>query len=393
MLVISHLSGGAAITDSISGASDIMAMQNQLLEIGKNLNHESVTEINVGNAGTVMRFLLALLAITPGKWLLTGSERMQHRPVKPLTDALQQLGAEIRFIKNEGFPPISINGNKNLIGGNINLNAGISSQFISALMMIGPYLKGGLSIDLQGDIISRSYIHMTKALIEKSGANVNFNGNKLKVIEGTYTKNDFSSLLEPDWSAAAFWFEIAALAQEAQIFLKGLSTKSVQGDSVLPSIYEHLGIKSVFVDEGLLITKSGLPKVEEFNFDFTNCPDLAQAVIVTCAALGINGCFTGLKTLRIKETDRIAALQNELRNLGYGIDVVGDQIHLTGTIPSGHPKAETQEVKCYDDHRMAMSFAPLALLHHKICFDEPEVVKKSYPDFWEDMQKAGFIIE
>ncbi len=392
-LVINHLSDCADITDLISDASDVLAMQNSLLEIGKNLNHESVAEINVGNAGTVMRFLLALLAVTPGKWLLTGSERMKQRPVKPLTDALQQLGADIRFLKNDGFPPVFISGNRNLRGGNISLNAGISSQFISALMMIGPYLKGGLSIGLQGDIISQSYIDMTKALIQKSGANVSFNGNELNINEGNYNKNDFSSLLEPDWSAAAFWFEIAALAPEAQILLKGLKAESVQGDSVLPSIYEHLGIRSVFVAEGLLITKSGLPRVEEFNFDFTNCPDLAQAVIVTCAALGINGCFTGLKTLRIKETDRIAALQNELGNLGYGVNVVGDQIHLTDTIPSGYQNEVTQEVKCYDDHRMAMSFAPLALLHHKICFNEPEVVKKSYPDFWEDMQKAGFIIE
>jgi len=393
MLVINHLSGSMAKQDLISEASDVLAMQDLLLKINQNINNETVTEINVGNAGTVMRFLLAVLSITPGKWLLTGSERMQKRPVKPLADALQQLGASISFSKDEGFPPVLIQGNGKLRGGNIKLIAGISSQFISALIMIGPYLKGGLSIDLQGDVISRPYIGMTRALIEKSGALVTFNDKNLRILEGGYIDLDFNSMLEPDWSSAAFWFEIVTLATDAKVLLTGLTEKSVQGDAVLPSIYEQFGVKSVFTDQGLLLTKSSIPRLTEFEYDFTNCPDLAQAVIVTCAGLGLNGHFTGLKTLRIKETDRIAALQSELVKLGYSVEVIGDQIELRGSISKSFEKQNMQVVNCYDDHRMAMSFAPLAILHPKICLDEPEVVRKSYPSFWEHLAQAGFFIE
>lgn len=393
MLVISHLSGGQVNRDLISEASDVLAMQGLLLKISHNTNDETATEINVGNAGTVMRFLLAVLATTPGKWLLTGSERMQQRPVKPLANALQQLGASITFTKSEGFPPILINGNRNLKGGNIVLDAGISSQFISALMMVGPFLKGGLSIDLVGEIISKPYIEMTKALMEKSGATVNFVGKNLRIDEGCYLGFDLPLMLEPDWSAAAFWFSIVALATDARVMLPGLTPKSVQGDAVLPTIYEHLGVKSVFTDEGLEISKAGLPNVKNFNFDFTDCPDLAQAVIVACAALQISGIFSGLKTLRIKETDRITALQTELAKLGYNVDVVGDQIVLNGSIYEVVGKQGFPVIKCYDDHRMAMSFAPLSLIHPKICIDEPEVVRKSYPDFWEHLSKAGFLLK
>jgi 3-phosphoshikimate 1-carboxyvinyltransferase len=393
MLVISHLSGGQVNRGLISEASDVLTMQGLLSVISQNTNSETATEINVGNAGAVMRFLLAVLAITPGKWLLTGSERMQQRPVKPLANALQQLGASITFTKSEGFPPILINGNTNLKGGNIVLDAGISSQFISALMMVGPFLKGGLSIDLVGEIISKPYIEMTRALMEKSGATGNFIEKNLRIDQGSYFGLDLPSMLEPDWSAAAFWFEIVALATDASILLSGLTSKSVQGDAVLPSIYEHLGVKSVYTDDGLLISNSKIPKVKEFDFDFTNCPDLAQAVIVTCAALGISGRFSGLKTLRIKETDRIAALQTELAKLGYNVDVVGDQIVLNGSIHEVVGKQGFSVIKCYDDHRMAMSFAPLSLIHPKICIDEPEVVRKSYPDFWEHLSKAGFLLK
>jgi 3-phosphoshikimate 1-carboxyvinyltransferase len=284
-----------------------------------------------------------------------------------------------------------IHGNKDLKGGNIQLNAGISSQFISSLMMIGPCLKGGLSIELQGDIISGPYIEMTKALIGKCGATVLYQENELKIPEKDYGSIDFRTLTEPDWSAAAFWFEIVALSAGAKVLLVGLKEHSAQGDAVLPEIYKHLGVKSVFTDEGLMISNPGFPKVKLFDFDFSNCPDLAQAVIVTCAALGIKGRFTGLKTLRIKETDRIAALQVELTALGFTVEVIDDCISLDGSAPTNIGKQGFPVVKCYDDHRMAMSFAPLALIFDKIGFDEPEVVKKSYPGFWIDLLKVGFL--
>lgn len=393
LLVIHHLSGGQAVTGMLSDSSDTLVMQKLLKEISSRGSHESITEINVGNAGTVMRFLTAVLAITPGKWLITGTERMQKRPVQPLTDALQSMGADLEFGNAAGYPPVIIHGNPQLIGGIVKLNAGISSQFISALMMLGPLLKGGLTIELEGNIISGSYIQMTRALMQKAGAEVSFYNNTLKIKEGNYTQFDFSMLVEPDWSAAAFWYQMASFVPDARIFLRGLRKESVQGDSVLPAIYENLGIASDFTDEGVWLTKSGKPAETEFNYDFTDCPDLAQAVIVTCAALGIKGLFTGLGSLRVKETDRIEALRAELTKLGYGVEVIEDQIILNGNTPSDKSNTTSIVVKCYDDHRMAMSFAPLALLHDKICLDEPEVVVKSYPGFWEDLAEAGFLSE
>lgn len=393
LLVINRLSGSLTISGLEPDSSDTIVMQHLLLEISsKNENAETVTEINVGNAGTVMRFLIALLAVTPGNWLLTGTARMQNRPVKPLTDALKSLGADINFKSVSGYPPIQIIGKPQIQGGTVQLDAGISSQFISALMMLGPMLKGGINIELQGEIISASYIRMTQSLMQKSGADVDFTGNTVIIKEQKYRHFDYFTIIEPDWSAAAFWYQLAAFTSDAHIVLRGLFSESVQGDSVLPAIYNNLGISSVFTEEGLLLTKSAYPAVREFNYDFTECPDLAQAVIVTCAALGIKGHFTGLKTLRLKETDRIEALRIELTKLGYGVDVIDNEIFLSGTIFINKHEHTPKIVKCYDDHRMAMSFATLAILRDDICIEEPEVVKKSYPGFWDDIAKAGLVL-
>ena len=394
LLVIQHLSHFENYTGLISGSGDIETMQLLLNKI-KNSNYpggdpDAITEINVGNAGTVMRFLTAVLAVTPGKWKITGSERMQQRPVKPLTDALLTLGAEITFEKTDGYPPILITGNSELKGGVVKLNSGISSQFISALMMLGPVLKNGILIEMQGNIISGSYIRMTQALMQKTAAEVSLNGKLVTVKEGKYSRVDFDSLVEPDWSAAAFWFQVAAFAPETNILLKGLHRESIQGDSVLPEIYSNLGVKSAFSLNGLLLTKSEKPACSEFDYDFSDCPDLAQPVIVTCAALRIKGRFSGLKSLRIKETDRIEALKVELQKLGYGIEVEEDQIVLNGEVVKLQKDQVPVVVNCHDDHRMAMSFAPLALLNNKICLDDADVVKKSYPGFWKDFQLAGF---
>ncbi len=392
LLIINRLSGGLTINGLVPDSTDTVVMQDLLQEISSNTPKQDIfTEINVGNAGTVMRFLTALLAVTPGNWIITGTDRMQNRPIKPLADALQSLGADLDFKSKIGYPPVQIVGNPQLKGGTVQLDAGISSQFISALMMLGPVLKGGITIHLIGEIISASYIRMTQALMQKAGANVEFTDNTLVIKEQRYNKIDYSSIIEPDWSAAAFWYQVAAFTPDALIILKGLRNESVQGDSVLPVIYSGLGISSVFTEEGLLLTKSVHTAVREFNYDFTECPDLAQAVIVTCAALGIKGHFTGLKTLRVKETDRIEALRNELTKLGYGVDVVDDQIFLTGTIFLNKHDHDPVIVKCYDDHRMAMSFATLAILREDICIEEPEVVKKSYPGFWNDLAKAGIV--
>ncbi len=391
LLVILYLSGNHSMDRIFSEASDVLTMQKLLLEIRRNRGKTKIdVEINTGNAGTVMRFLTSVLSLTPGRWMLTGDERMQNRPILPLTEALRSLGADIVFENIHGFPPLAINGHSNLTGGTLSPYAGISSQFISSLMMIGPLLKGGLIIELQGSIISGSYIRMTQSLMQKAGAEVSFDGNIIVIKEGKYNIPDFSTMTEPDWSAAAFWYELVSLAPQADIFLEGLCKNSIQGDSVLPAIYANLGVSSVFTKEGVHLTKSGSNSVTEFNYDFTECPDLAQPVIVSCAALGIKGCFSGIKTLRVKETDRITALKNELTNLGYGITVIGDEILLDGKIHSVHTKILQGKVNCYDDHRMAMSFAPLALKLGSICFDDIDVVKKSYPRYWKDIEMAGF---
>ena len=393
LLVINHLSDGADFDGLNAEADDIVVLQHLLKKINSEKGKTGSTcEINAGNAGTVMRFLTALLSITPGKWLLTGTERMKHRPLKPLTDALQQIGAELSFADKTGFPPVRITGNPHLKGGIVKVDAEISSQYISALMMIAPALQGGLTIELQGTITSGAYIRMTQALMQKTGINVVFNENTIRIQEGKYQQFDFIALAEPDWSAAAFWFEIVALSQQAEVFLKGLKVNSVQGDRVLIEIFENLGVNSHFTEEGLLLTKSGNEVVTEFNYDFNECPDLAQAVIVTCAALGIKGRFAGLKTLRIKETDRITALKNELSKLGYGIEVVDNDIVLNGGIQPLQADPENVIINCYDDHRMAMSFAPLALIRSDISIDDPQVVKKSYPGFWRDMERMGIVI-
>lgn len=390
---MNQLSDGVDFDGLSAEADDIVVLQHLLEKINSEKgNTGSTCEINVGNAGTVMRFLTAVLSITPGKWLLYGSDRMQQRPLKPLTDALQQIGADLSFVDDIGFPPVCITGNPNLKGGSIKVNAGISSQYISALMMIAPALKGGLTIELQGAVTSGAYIRMTQALIQKAGINVDFNENTIRIQEGKYQKFDFNALAEPDWSSAAFWFEMVALSQKAEVFIKGMKIDSVQGDKVLTEIFENLGVTSQFTDQGLLLTRSGKSINSDFNYDFTECPDLAQAVIVTCAALGINGRFAGLKTLRIKETDRIGALQHELSKLGYRVEVDGNDILLYGTDPLFHSETDPVMIKCYDDHRMAMSFAPLALIRSDISIDDPLVVKKSYPGFWRDLEKIGIVI-
>ncbi len=394
LLVINFLSGGTDIPGLESEAEDISTMHRLLKEISENKGKSnSEYELNTGNAGTVMRFLTAILAITPGKWLLTGSVRMQKRPVRPLSDALLHLGAGLTYVSDEGYPPMRIIGSIGMTGGIVTLDASISSQFISALMMIGPGLLNGLEIGLQGNIISSSYIRMTAELMKRAGAAVSFDGNRIRISTQQYREFKFEELSEPDWSAAAFWFEIVALSDNRQVLLQGLTDVSVQGDSVLPAIFENLGVRSTFLPDGLLIEKSGNPVPDEFDYNFTDCPDLAQAVIVSCTALGIKGHFSGLETLRVKETDRIEALRTELNKLGYVVNVEGNLIILGGKKLTHSNDLETIVIKCYDDHRMAMAFAPLALVHDDICIDDPAVVNKSYPGFWRDISQLGLILE
>lgn len=358
-------------------AKDTETMQ-RLLE-----SKDSVKD--VGPAGTTMRFLTAFYANTPGEYILTGSERMKNRPIKILVDALKALGAEITYLENEGCPPLKITGKK-LAGGKVEIDGSVSSQYLSALIMIAPTLKGGLELHLKGKIASVPYLKMTLELIAFFGAEYLWEGSVIKIKEGEYQSKDYT--IEADWSGASYWYQIAALSQSADITIGGLKQKSLQGDSAIVGIFEKLGVESSFGNNEVRIKKVQnfqLPK--SLDYDFSNCPDVAQTLASTVAGLGIGGHFTGLESLRIKETDRIQAIKVELAKFNVLVDVVGEDEII---IHPSQVKSTKELIETYDDHRVAMSIAPLCLVvNEPIKIKESEVVAKSYPDFWKDLSSIG----
>ncbi len=335
---------------------------------------------DIGAAGTAMRFLTAFLSKTVGEWVITGSERMKQRPIKLLVDALTTLGARIEYVEKEGFPPLRIFGSA-LTGGEIRLNGGVSSQYISALMMIAPYMQNGLKIILEGNVISVPYINMTLNMMKEYGVAVDFNNTIIDIKAQTYKPIQYK--VESDWSAASYWYEVLAIAGKGQIFLTGLNQNSYQGDSKVAALFEQLGVSSTYQAEGVLLQTTG-KYVERFEYDFVNQPDLAQTFAVTCCMKGISFHFGGLQTLKIKETDRIAALITELGKLGFVLTEPAEgQLAWTGNRCDA---AQPVSIATYEDHRMAMAFAPAALIT-PLVIEEPQVVSKSYPSFWEDIEK------
>ena len=343
---------------------------------------------NVHHAGTAMRFLTAYFAIQEGKEvILTGSSRMKERPIKILVEALQQLGAEIYYEENEGFPPIKIIGKK-LTNNKVSLPANVSSQYISALLLIAPKLENGLELTLQGEITSIPYINMTLALLKEIGVKTSFIENKITV-KPLLTINSKLLTIESDWSSASYWYSIVALSEiGTQITLSSYKQNSLQGDSALVEIYNNFGVETIFNnDNSITISKTSNLKLETLNLELNNCPDIAQTIAVTCFGLGIGCHLTGLHTLKIKETDRLEALKNELTKLGANISVTNDSL----TLEPSEKINENISIKTYQDHRMAMAFAPLAL-KVPIIIEEAEVVSKSYPTFWDDLKSVGFTI-
>ena len=347
--------------------------------------------VDIGAAGTAMRFLTAYFATRPGKQcILTGSARMKERPIAPLVDALRSLGAEIDYVEKEGFPPLRIQG-KTLRGGTVELSAQVSSQYISALLMIAPTLEQGLTLRLLGEIASAPYIAMTLALMKSFGVGAKWEGNEIVVPSGRY-RCPQPYHIEPDWSAASYWYELVALSPDptARVLLRDLRAESVQGDAACAELFAPLGVKTTFTAEGVVLTKCTPDVNGVFVRDFSATPDLAQTLVVTCALLGRAFHFTGLASLHIKETDRIVALQNELRQFGI---VLYSPEHGTLEFTPQHPPVQSQKntdiptIQTYDDHRMALSFAPAALVVGPIKICCPEVVSKSYPRFWEDLQR------
>ncbi len=381
ILIINALAGGKSDLANLSEARDTQTMIRLL-----DSNEETW---NVGDAGTTMRFLTAYAAATGKEKILTGTPRMQERPIKLLVDALRTLGAEITYLKNDGYPPIHIKGLKKQITNQLSIRGDVSSQYISALLMVAPTLPEGLELELLGTINSRPYIDMTLNLLKIFGINSEIEGNKVIIKNQEFKPSSYT--VESDWSGASYWFSIVSLAASAKITLKGLLKDSFQGDSEVVQIMEKLGVKTSFNEEGVILTKT--PHQDSVTVDFATCPDLAQTIAVVCAAKGISCKMTGLQTLRIKETDRIAALQNELGKLGASLEetVYDQEWHLT-------PPADNSWISralsfhSYEDHRMAMAFAPLATLA-PIEIEDPAVVAKSYPRYWDNLQEAGFKID
>jgi 3-phosphoshikimate 1-carboxyvinyltransferase len=381
-LILHALSRSPYPIENLSDSDDTQVLLNVLQSLSADFN----TNFNIGAAGTSMRFLTAYLSLLKGKWSITGTERMKNRPIRILVDALRELGGEINYLEKEGFPPLSIHG-KPLKGGAVFLNGGVSSQYISALLMIAPSLKSGLTLHWEGNLISRPYIEMTIRLMEAFGIQTILEGQTIQIQPQPYLAHPFK--VESDWSGASYWYEIIALAgKNSSVELLGLEENSIQGDSKGKHLFDEIGVQSVYTEKGVIVNKTGVRKPAFLHYDFINEPDLAQTFVVACCLLTIPFRFSGLQSLRIKETDRMAALQTEMRKLGYVIKVENDNcLEWKGERcqPQANPVIAT-----YEDHRMAMAFAPACFKSGSIKIEDPEVVSKSYPHFWEDLKQAGF---
>jgi 3-phosphoshikimate 1-carboxyvinyltransferase len=388
LLIFQALSEDKFTINNLSESDDTRLLQYLLKEIKGKKAGQSFVELDSANAGTVMRFLSAYLTLIPGKWILTGSDRMKQRPIGVLVDAMRSLGAEIEYLGKLGYPPLMIKG-KPLKGREIIVDAGISSQFISALILIAPVIPGGLSIWIQGQAVSFPYINMTIHLLNYFDVVTSKERNKIIIPESRIKGKDF--IVEADWSAASFWYEAAALAEEVDLTLEGLQRDSLQGDAVLADIFLNFGVLSEFTKNGVRLTKVK-KKLDGFFFDFSDYPDIAPAVITTCAALGLRGRFEGLKSLRIKETNRLRALENEFRKLGLNLkpDSPSDLIPMIEFSNPQFKSSNDVRIETYGDHRMAMTFAPLSVTLGSISIENPDVVSKSYPQFWEHLFSLGF---
>lgn len=387
-LIIYALSGGKNMPSNLSDCDDTEVIINALRNMPE--------EIDIKAAGTAMRFMTAYLSVMEGTHILTGTERMKHRPIAILVDALRKLGANIEYVGTEGYPPLRITG-QSLNGGLLEIPGNVSSQYISALLMTAPMLKEGMTLHLLGDIISRPYIDLTLWMMGEFGADAEWFSNDTIVVKPQPYKSR-NYFIESDWSGASYWYEMMALCADkrSEVKLTGLMDGSKQGDSTTRYIFSLLGVKTQFeskqagIAQTVTLKQNGrcVPKLE---YDFINSPDLAQTFVVTCAAKGIPFHFKGLSTLKIKETDRIEALKTEMRKLGYVLqDHNNSELIWDGE--RCDPSFE-QGIDTYEDHRMALAFAPYALLHDKLIINNPQVVTKSYPHYWEDLRLAGFTIE
>lgn len=389
-LLIDALSGGGSKVCNCSVCDDTFVMQRALAE--------RTPVIDIMAAGTAMRFLTAYFSACPGEeHVLTGTERMRQRPISVLVDALRALGADISYEGQAGYPPLRIRG-KRLDGGRLEISAGVSSQYISALLMTAPAMTRGLQLTLTGGIVSRPYIQMTVEMMRAAGAKVEWTEDNLITVSPVPYSSGLTQTIESDWSASSYWYEMMALSPEPAscLTLPLLSAQSLQGDSIVSRLYRHLGVNTAFGThdgrECVALTKavpSDAPAADVLTLDFLTCPDLAQAVIVTCALLRRPFRFSGLRSLRIKETDRTAALCAELLKLGIRLDTEGDDVISLSRVNAVPPRWNGVPIATYHDHRMAMAFAPAAMLCPGLEIADAQVVSKSYPDFWKDLESLS----
>jgi len=386
VLIIEALSNSSFGKKNIANAKDTVLLQQLLREESFRLS-SSQNIFDAQDAGTTFRFLTAYLAFKEGEWFITGSERMRQRPISDLVTALKQLGAEISFPERENFPPLKITGGK-LHGDFVRVNANISSQFVSALLMIAPCLPNGLTIELAGNVVSEPYIEMTLTLMKYFGVNHTRSVNSIHVDHQQYQPKDV--FIESDWSAASYYYEMATFADEVDFELNGLLRNSFQGDSVIAQFMKSFGVETEFIPDGsgetihLKKTHSHPPS----HLHLQQFPDLAPALFVTAAGLSQKISFSGLEHLAYKESNREEAMRNELAKCGISITNANGNISVEGNFSAKHPRFST-----YGDHRMAMAFAPLAILCDKVEIEDPMVVNKSYPKFWDDLKAIGFEIE
>jgi 3-phosphoshikimate 1-carboxyvinyltransferase len=386
-LIISALSEGIVKVANLSDAVDTVTLNNILSQVKAGRNNDSFITVDVGHAGTAMRFLTAYLSIANGNFHLTGSGRMKERPIKLLVEALQKLGASIKYAGEDGFPPLDISSKFAQNSRTVKIQGDISSQYLSALLMIAPSLPLGLSLEIEGELTSRPYLEMTLSMLQEAGIDHQWENNIIHIDKQAFKACEL--IVEPDWSAASYWYSIVALADQGSISLPHLKENSLQGDSAIRNIMVPFGVRTSQTPNGIAL-KSGTSVAINEVLNLKDCPDLAQTIIVCAAAKGLNLSFTGLETLKIKETNRVLALQQELAKIGVTLTEDNEVYTLDCTQLSFPKKVQFQT---YDDHRMAMAFAPLSLFIDEIEMEDYQVVEKSYPDFWKDLEKAGFTIK
>lgn len=381
-LIIKSLCSEGISINNLSDSDDTKTLISLLNSFRKN-NH-----LDAHHAGTTFRFMVAFLSIQKGEWILTGSDRMKERPIGVLVDTLNENGACIKYLEREGYPPLRITGSQPNLS-NIEIDGSISSQYISALLLIAPVLNKPTKITFTNKITSRPYIEMTLDIMQYFGAKTQWKNNEIIIQNNGYSSDNIT--IESDWSAASYWYQIVALSEKSSIEIKELTQKSFQGDSEVAEIFNLLGVSTSYKNGGIQISKSDKLFSKKIELNLNNTPDLAQTIICTCAGLGVEAVISGLETLIIKETNRLEALKSELNKFNIELNIINNQkLHLKGGQKMQTPSIP---IETYNDHRMAMAFAPLCISTGPIEINNPEVVSKSYPNFWEDLKSVGFAIQ